>query len=107
MAGTTEYNVFLTEDDVVRCELTILEGRVVAMLLQYEAHIDGQWVEVVRYDTSHGFLHRHRFWLPERRQTDDLEDPDHPSRDYTDAFELARKDLGSNWRAYRKAMGKA
>jgi hypothetical protein len=107
VAKSTEYHILLSEEDALRCELTILEGKVTGLLLQYEAHLEGEWHPVVRYDTSHGFLHRHRFWLPETRQTDDLEDPDQPSRDYTAAFDAAKKDLNSHWKSYRKAMEKA
>lgn len=107
MAKTTEYHIFLNEEDALRCELTILESRVIGLLLQYEAHLEGVWTPVVRYDTSHGFLHRHRFWLPEGRQTDDLEDPDQPQRDYTAAFTTAKQDLSAHWQAYRKEMERA
>ena len=107
MAKSTEYHILLDEEDALRCELTILEGRVTGLLLQYEAHLNGEWRQVVRYDTSHGFLHRHRFWLPETRQTDDLEDPQQPARDYTAAFDAAKKDLKDHWKSYRKAMEKA
>lgn len=107
MAKSTEYHILLNEDDALRCELTILEGRVTGPLLQYEAHLDAEWRPVVRYDTSHGFLHRHRSWLPENRQTDDLESPKHPARDYSAAFEAAKNDLKEHWKSYRKAMEKA
>jgi hypothetical protein len=101
----TEYTVLLeTEEDVLRCELTIDDGKVTRMTLQYEADIKGEWREVVRYDTSHGFLHRHRFWLPPGRQIDAREDSDDPVDDYTQAFERAKKDLTANWRRYRKLM---
>ncbi|MCA1810409.1 MAG: hypothetical protein LC623_00145, partial [Halobacteriales archaeon] len=35
-------------------------------------------VQVCRYDTCHGFLHVHRYWLPLEQQTRDLEDPGKP-----------------------------
>ena len=54
--------------------------------------------------TSHGFLHRHRFWL--HLQTDNMEDPNHPAKDYT-AFQIAKKDLITNWQTYRDAAKKA
>jgi hypothetical protein len=107
VAKSTEYHILLSEEDALRCELTILEGKVTGLLLQYEAHLEGEWRPVVRYDTSHGFLHRHRFWLPQTRQTDDLEDPDRPAGDDTAAFDAAKRDLNAHWRLYRKAIEKA
>lgn len=103
----TDYRVPLEgEEDFLRVHLLILEGRVVGLVIQYEAIIDDELVQVVRYDTSHGFLHRHRFWLDSKSQTDSLEDPERPTRDYTSQVKMARDDLVANWTAYRKLMQK-
>ncbi len=62
--------------------------------------IDDQVYEVCRYDTCHGFLHVHRFWLPEGRQTEDLEDPSQPASSYRDWFKHAMDDLEANGERY-------
>ena len=101
----TDYRVPLEGDeDFLRVHLVILEGRVIGLVIQYEAYINDQLVPIVRYDTSHGYLHRHRFWLPPRSRMDDLESPDWPARDYTGQVNLARADLVKNWRTYRKRV---
>ena len=103
----TDYRVPLEgEQDFLRVHLVILEGRVIALVIQYEAVIRDQVVPVVRYDTSHGYLHRHRFWLPEGRQTDDMEDPGRPAADYTTQVNLIRNDLVQNWQQYRAKMSR-
>lgn len=103
----TDYRVALEgEDDFVRVHLAILEGRVIGLVIRYEAYIDNALVPIVRYDTSHGYLHRHRFWLPDGQQTDDLEDPQSPAADYTTQVSLARADLEANWKSYRKRAAK-
>lgn len=104
----TDYRVPLEGDeDFLRVHLVILEGRVIGLVIQYEAIIDDELVEIVRYDTSHGFLHRHRFWLQSKNQTDNLEDPSRPARDYTQQVNLARDDLVANWLSYRERMERA
>jgi hypothetical protein len=34
------------------------KGRIIDLMLQYEALINDQWVVIVRYDCAHGFFHR-------------------------------------------------
>jgi hypothetical protein len=64
------------------------------------AVIDGRAYAVCRYDTCHGFLHVHRFWLPEKSQTKELEDPGKPAQSYRDWFRFAMEDLDANGQRY-------
>ena len=44
--------------DRLRIRITTQKGKVVNVMVQYEAKITGTWHEIVRYDCSHGFFHR-------------------------------------------------
>lgn len=87
-------------------DLTLrIDGReLVGFVANYRAIIDDPWVEVARYDTCHGVLHVHRFWLPEESQILDLEDPFHRRKDYGEVLAIAENDLDSNWPEYRERM---
>jgi hypothetical protein len=39
-------------------KITVVNGKVMDIVVQYETHIDGKWVAIVRYDCAHGYLHR-------------------------------------------------
>lgn len=58
---------------------------------------------VCRYDTCHGYLHVHRYWLrdgsPKR-----LEDERRGKLTYTEKATAAEADLKENWREYRAKM---
>ena len=90
------YLFMLTDRDRKRHTHTIEKGKVVEFLVQYETLLEGRWVEVVRYDTSHGFAHK------------DLMNPDGGQEkivlgqaDLNDALALADMDINENWERYR------
>lgn len=71
--------------------------------LNYRAYIEGDWHEVIRYDSAHGQrLHVHRFWPPHHGTKEYLEK--RRRTDYTVASEEALRDLEDNWDRYRKKM---
>jgi len=90
-----------SDEDWLVVELNVVRGKVKGFVLNYVAHVGDRIREVVRYDTDHGHLHLHRFWMDERRQTLDLEDRERPSDDYGGVFSTAAADLRANWSQYR------
>ncbi len=47
-----------SRDDRLRLKIKTEKGKVIDIVVQYEAKFSGQWHPIVRYDCSHGFLHR-------------------------------------------------
>jgi len=47
-----------SHNDRLRIKIETEKGNVVDMVVQYEAKFDEEWHPIVRYDCSHGFLHR-------------------------------------------------
>jgi len=39
-------------------KITITNGKVTDIVVQYESLINGRWFAIVRYDCAHGYLHR-------------------------------------------------
>jgi hypothetical protein len=99
-----ELRVEFTPTDRLEVAFIKERGKVTAFAIQYQAVIRGHWISVVRYDTNHGYLHRHRFWLEEDEQVDDREPRGKPSADYTVPFKTAYDDLSANWRSFRAHM---
>jgi hypothetical protein len=47
-----------SQDDRLRIKIETERGKVLDMVVQYEAKFEEEWHPIVRYDCSHGFLHR-------------------------------------------------
>lgn len=84
--------------------MEIEDGRVLGFSVNYRAQIGGDWVEVVRYDTDHGHLHKHENWKEAEQAITPLEDEDDPEPPYNEAFAEAEADLKANWQDYRRKM---
>lgn len=70
---------------------------IIKFSIQIEICKKGQWIPVARYDTAHGFTHRHIFKY--NGQTEEI-----PLRieNWNDALIYAENDLKSNWQNYIK-----
>ncbi len=44
-------------EDRLRTKIETERGKVVDIVVQYEAKLDDNWHSIIRYDCSHGFLH--------------------------------------------------
>ena len=42
----------------MRVRLTIIKGKLIDIVFQYESLIVKKWTPIVRYDLAHGFFHR-------------------------------------------------
>ncbi len=104
MGNHETFQVEFTPTDRLHVTVQKDKGQVTAFSIQYQALMGGTWTSVVRYDTNHGYLHRHRFWLPLDEQIDDREPRNQPARDYTIPFKSAYDDLAANWRIFRANM---
>jgi hypothetical protein len=58
--GKKEFIKELSSDgeDRLRIRINVEKGKVVDVVVQYEAKIKERWYPIVRYDCSHGFFHR-------------------------------------------------
>lgn len=83
-------------DDRLRLKIAIEKGKVVNMLVQYEARLEGERYAVVRYDCSHGFLHRDVLFPNGKKEKHPLDIPDLKT-----ALMYAEQDIKDRWRWYR------
>jgi hypothetical protein len=81
----------------IRVRVSTQKGKVTDVMVQSETRIGEQWHEVVRYDCSHGFLHR---------------DVIHPNKtvektplhiqNLNDALQYAEQDILDRWSWYKE-----
>lgn len=94
----TKYIQPLTDVDRI-CVRMVRSGRnIVDFSVQYEALINNYWCAITRYDTAHGYPHRHVF-RPERK------DYRHPLsvRDKNDAYTEAVTMIKKNFSTMRES----
>ncbi len=93
--GSSEWTTYLT--DVLRLDVRIEYelGNPTRYSFQLSGYVDGEWVNLVRYDTAHGFAHADLFH-PKGKPTKILL----PKVDFNEALTLAQEDINRNWERY-------
>jgi hypothetical protein len=79
-------------EDRLRVRAVKEKGIVLSFVVQYEAMVGGQWREIVRYDTHHGFAHKDIIHPNGRKDKLPL-----LLRDYNAAFTFSVDDLKASW----------
>lgn len=83
-------------NDRLRVKIETQKGKVVDIVVQYEARFGEEWHPVVRYDCSHGFLHRDVMFPGGKKEKYPLDIPDLKS-----ALLYAEQDIKDRWQWYR------
>jgi len=84
-------------DDRLRLKIDTEKGQVVDIVVQYEARFSGVWHPIVRYDCSHGFLHRDVMLPGDKKEKQPLNIPDLKT-----ALIYAEQDIMDRWKWYRE-----
>jgi hypothetical protein len=83
-----------TEADMLYVRFRKERGQIVYFVVQYSALIDDKYHEIMRFDTCHGYVHRHTFHLQAEEFILDLSTPDDPLNDfYTQSLEHIKKNF--------------
>ena len=91
------YALSPAETDRLRVLAQRVGPQIVAFAVQYEAHLDGAWRPIVRFDTAHGFAHRDLIHPDGRVDKEPL-----LWENYNVALTFATQELKANWRRYRQ-----
>ncbi len=83
-------------EDRLRMKIETDKGQVVDVMVQYEAKLKGKWHALVRYDCSHGFLHRDVMFPDGTKEKVPLDIPDLKT-----ALLYAEQDIKDRWQWYR------
>lgn len=65
-------------------------------MIQLEVEVQNEWRSVIRYDTTHGFVHIDRFTRLGRRTKERLR------LTRAEALTRAERDIKQNWAVYRE-----
>jgi len=91
-----EYVIPLGENARKRHYHETIKGKVIAFTVQLEAFVNGEWREIIRYDSAHGFAHIDRYYLNGRKIKKEL------NLELTEALTLADEDIKKNWKVYQR-----
>lgn len=91
----------LTTEDRIRLRFTTKEGKVRNFVVQYEIFLKDEWREILRYDTTHGFLHMDVCHFKKKSDKIKLD-----ITDLNQALTYAIQDIKARWRFYRERFGK-
>ena len=76
---------------------TVERDEITSFVIQYEAEIDGEWHEIVRYDTAHGYPHKD-IMHPDGTETKE----EFPYYTSAEVMTLGQSDIRKNWSRYRE-----
>jgi hypothetical protein len=96
----TAFLLDVTDEDVLDVWFDVDAGRITAFSVNYRALIQGEWRQVIRYDTAPEHLHVHEFFPPGNERIHRLAKG--PLTDYTQALDDAMDDLSTNRRRHRR-----
>jgi len=88
-------------EDRLRIRLNIEKGKVIDVVVQYEAKIKERWCSIVRYDCSHGFFHRDLL-TPKGEEIKQAI----PIENLKDALTYAEQDIKDRWEWYKEKFKK-
>ena len=57
------FTILLSSDDKVHREFIVKNGKLTDFVIQYHSKVKGGWRTILRYDTSHGYAHKHIYHL--------------------------------------------
>jgi hypothetical protein len=94
-----EFYIFLGNqlNDRIRVRFEKEGGKIIDLVIQYEALISGKWMAVVRYDCAHGFFHRDLLHPNGDKEKKVIDAPD-----LKYAFTFAKQDLEDRWEWYKE-----
>ncbi len=70
-----DYSYMLTEVDKISVAFNQNQGEITFFKAQYSALIQGRWRSVMRFDSCHGYAHKHTFHLSSEQYIIDLTRP--------------------------------
>lgn len=90
---------FLTFDGArIDVSLIIEKGKIMAFSLNLSFEKEGEKYDIVRWDTAHGYLHKHEFW----RTTKTIKEKYFEKVSLDKIFVEIYKNLLKNWESYVK-----
>jgi len=96
---TVEFRRLLDYDNALRVMFETERGQILRFVVQLECLFaeDGEWTEVVRYDTARGYAHRDIMHPTKKEEKTEMS-----VQDYNEAFTIAMDDVVEKRYDYRR-----
>ncbi len=88
-------------DDRLRVKITTRKGKVIDIIVQLESKLKDKWYPIVRYDCSHGFLHRDILNLKGEKIKQPIS-----IQNLKVALTYAEQDIKDRWKWYKERFKK-
>lgn len=89
-----DYSYPLTEEDKIRIAFRKKHGKIEYFIVQYFALINSRWRSIMRFDTCHGYAHKHTFHLIRKEYIMNLTGPgDNLNEVFTQVSKYVKSDF--------------
>ena len=97
-----KHHTIILGDGNIRIDISITtdKGRVKTFSVNLSVLVDDKRIDVVRWDTSHGYLHKHEFWRTHRC----IKDRRYGGMPLEIVLDRVKEDVKRNWAKYAKKM---
>jgi hypothetical protein len=96
LARLVQFTLLLTLEDRRRRRHIAEKGQILKFAVQYETKVKGRWYPVVRYDTAHGYAHKHIFYPNGQQRKSRMQ-----IANYNLALKVAEDDVRRHWPRYK------
>jgi hypothetical protein len=86
----------LNSNERIRVHISVINGKVADVVVQYETYMNGKWEGIVRYDCAHGFFHRDVMYPDGEKEKQVIE-----FDNLETALTYAEQDLKDRWEFYK------
>ena len=94
----TEYQIYLTDSDIIDVRILHIKKEFIGFVLNYRAEINGEWHQIYRVDTCHGYLHEQRFWMSNKP----IALKGYDTLNLNELFVLFRRKIKNNFKRYKE-----
>ena len=96
--GDKEFIKFLDKhcNERLRMRISVKNGKVKDIVVQYESNIKGKWYSILRYDCAHGYFHRDVLFPNGQKEKQVIE-----FDSLETALTYAEQDLKDRWEFYK------
>ena len=81
----------------IRIKISVDNGIVTDILLQYESLLNNKWIAIIRYDCAHGYFHRDILHPSGNKEKQTI-----VIQDLENALLYAEQDIKDRWKFYKQ-----
>ena len=95
----TNYSYLLTNEDKVKIAFRKRYGKIEYFVVQYSALINSRWRSIMRFDSYHGYAHKHTFHMRKKEHIIKLTSAE---EDLNEVFTESSKFIRNNFKKIKE-----